>query len=272
MALEHPAVGEAPVLDDAPIAVLLAVFPADRRAKKHDGPRSWTDLRSSKQRGLHYSHFSPICCAAGFTKQIVTNGEVAPKPENEGESAKVGLAPGERQAWECLRAQPNACAVPIEGGGQRPNDVGRVWFVGRWGVRLPTSLTGTFGMMSGRSLAPRARHESGPDATADGGTSAASHCMNSSGDITIWVVPSRIVGDAHPTGLAAHHAVALASAWHTGDSCSTFHRIDEAIRLSNRRLHLPNEHRDVRLIEARLPLSEAIAWALSLCLRNNTWS
>ena len=52
------------------------------------------------------------------------------------------------------------------------------------------ALTGTFGMMSGRSLA-RARHESGPDATADGGTSAASHCMNSSGDITIWVVPSR---------------------------------------------------------------------------------
>jgi hypothetical protein len=40
--------------------------------------------------GLHYSHFSQICCAAGFTKQIVTNGDLAPKPENEGESAKSG--------------------------------------------------------------------------------------------------------------------------------------------------------------------------------------
>ncbi|MGH8566228.1 MAG: hypothetical protein ACREXW_19985, partial [Gammaproteobacteria bacterium] len=40
--------------------------------------------------GLHYSHFSSICCAAGFTKQIVTNGDVAPKPENEAESAKSG--------------------------------------------------------------------------------------------------------------------------------------------------------------------------------------
>jgi hypothetical protein len=40
--------------------------------------------------GLHYSRFSPICCAAGFTKQIVTNGDVAPQPENEGESAKSG--------------------------------------------------------------------------------------------------------------------------------------------------------------------------------------
>jgi len=34
--------------------------------------------------GLHYSEFSPICCAAGFY------GDVAPKPENKGESAKSG--------------------------------------------------------------------------------------------------------------------------------------------------------------------------------------
>jgi hypothetical protein len=40
--------------------------------------------------GLHYSHFSRICCGAGFTKQIVTNAGVAPKPENKGESAKSG--------------------------------------------------------------------------------------------------------------------------------------------------------------------------------------
>jgi hypothetical protein len=41
--------------------------------------------------GLHYSHFSPICCGAGFTKQIVTHRDIAPKPENEGESANPGL-------------------------------------------------------------------------------------------------------------------------------------------------------------------------------------
>jgi hypothetical protein len=40
--------------------------------------------------GLHYSEFSRIYCAAGFTKQIVTNGNVAAKPENEVELAKSG--------------------------------------------------------------------------------------------------------------------------------------------------------------------------------------
>jgi hypothetical protein len=40
--------------------------------------------------GLHYSHFSPICCAAGFTKQMLMKGDAAQKSENEGESAKSG--------------------------------------------------------------------------------------------------------------------------------------------------------------------------------------
>jgi hypothetical protein len=48
------------------------------------------NLPPENNQGLHYSRFSPICFAAGFTKQIVTNADVAPKPENQGESAKSG--------------------------------------------------------------------------------------------------------------------------------------------------------------------------------------
>src|SRR5882757_11026457 len=36
MSLHRPTAGHAPVLDDAPVAVLLAVFPANLVAQKHD--------------------------------------------------------------------------------------------------------------------------------------------------------------------------------------------------------------------------------------------
>jgi hypothetical protein len=40
--------------------------------------------------GLHYNHFSPICRAAAFTKQMITNADASATPKNEGESAKSG--------------------------------------------------------------------------------------------------------------------------------------------------------------------------------------
>ncbi len=75
-----------------------------------------------------------------------------------------------------------------------------------WSAEGVLALTGRFGMISGRSLALRPRrakqappwpgfgreHAMETDEINRGrGTSAASRCMNSSGDITIGVVPSR---------------------------------------------------------------------------------
>jgi hypothetical protein len=85
--------------------------------------------------GLHYSHFSPICCATRFTKQIVTNEDVAPKPENEGESAKSGYQAwlkerdadktftSEQRAWLDRMAEHIATSLAIE-----PEDFETGWF------------------------------------------------------------------------------------------------------------------------------------------------
>jgi hypothetical protein len=57
LSLHHLATGTTPVLDDVPVAVLLAVLEASIRSQKH-GP---TKLRRSRQAqeilGLHYTRF-----------------------------------------------------------------------------------------------------------------------------------------------------------------------------------------------------------------------
>ena len=64
--LHHASAADTPVLDNAPVAVLLAVLLASRRAQKHDGAQLSAEFTARNRQGLHYSR---ICAIRGARAQ-----------------------------------------------------------------------------------------------------------------------------------------------------------------------------------------------------------